>query len=399
MIPLLFILYFFSKYFIMFYFASNFVLSVIIYIKASRNYFPHMKFTEQETKKFKADNPNADPKKRKQYFHEDFPSFCRIESNSVSLGWIYFGVLNYFWIKAFGGFLFLFLLWVRTIFYFRNRSIKSEFTKEDRERLMKIGEFYVGWMYKSMGIRVYETNLSEDTNIIKLYRKYLGDNYDPTQFKDKYTTVIANHISWADILYLKSKLGSSFISKDSVKKIPLVGYVSYAFKTLYINRQSKDSRIEILQSIAQRQKELIEGKSFFPMCMYPEGTTSNGRSIIQFKKGAFYGITPIKLFLLKVDNREGKFPLTAGGMDILTNMALSLTFFSNKLEAVELPVFAPNDYLFENFKHLGKDKPEIFAEACRHLMSEISGWPLSKANFETKLEYMSNIKRKVVKNT
>ena len=250
-----------------------------------------------------------------------------------------------------------------------------------------------------MGIRVYEANLSEDPKIIKFYKKYLGENYDPSKFKDKYTTVIANHVSWADILYLKSKFGSSFISKDSVKKIPMVGYLSYAFKTLYINRQSKDSRIEILQSIAERQKELIEGKSFFPMCIYPEGTTSNGRSLIQFKKGAFYSLTPIKIFLLKVDNREGKFPLTAGGMDILTNMALSLTFFTNRFDAIELPVFAPNDYLFENFKHLGKDKPEIFAEACRHLMSEISGWPLSNANFETKLNYMSNIKRKVVKNT
>jgi 1-acyl-sn-glycerol-3-phosphate acyltransferase len=396
MLPLLFILYYFPKWFIILYIVLNYAISVIIYFKACTNYFPHMKLKPEEIKKFEEEHPGE---KKKQYFHEDFPSFNRIESASISFFWIYHGILNYFWIKAVFAAGTIFVLWLRMKIYFFGRSIKGQFSLDDRKNLLKIARFYVTGIYLGLGVSVTEKDLTHDDEVLKVYRKYLGQDYNPDLYSDKYTTIIANHVSWADILYLLSKNGSSFISKDSVQQIPLVGYISYAFKTLYINRQSKDSRVEVLNEIAKRQQEIVDEKSYFPLTIYPEGTTENGRNIITFKKGAFYTLTPIKINLLKVDNRVGKFPLAAGGMKILLHIALSLTFLKNNLDALELPVFVPNDYLFENYQHLGKDKPEILAEACRRVMSEIGKLPLSNATFETKLNYMSAIQRKTVKNT
>jgi 1-acyl-sn-glycerol-3-phosphate acyltransferase len=397
-VVLLFVLYYFSKSFIIFYFVLNYFLAAVIYFKASKNYFPHMKFTEDEIKKFREKNPDSSCKK-KQYFHEDFYSFSRIEYNSLSFAKIYYGVLNYFWLKALSGVLIVFLIWLSLKIYFRGKSIEVDYTNQDRQYMKKVAEILVGMLYKSLGVSVTEINKEEDENVLSAFRKYLGPNYDPKPYKDKFTTVISNHICWADIMYLLSKMSSSFVAKDSVKKIPLIGYISSAFKTLYINRTSPNSRKEIIQEIQNRQNDYVSGKSLMPICLYPEGTTSNGRSLISFKKGAFYTLTPIKMFVLKVDNREGYFPLAAGGMNILLHLALSLTFFKNNLQAIELPVFAPNHYLFENFKHLGKDQPEIYSEACRHVMSEISSIPLSPSTFETKLDYMSEIKRKPIKNT
>lgn len=143
----------------------------------------------------------------------------------------------------------------------------------------------------------------------------------------------------------------------------------------------------------------MENKSTVPIGIFPEGTSTNGRVLINFKKGAFYSLTPVKPFLLLNDQGGRSIPLAAGGMKMLINLMLTICYLSVKMEFVELPVFAPTDYLYEHFKHLGKDKPSIYANAMRCVMSEITGFPIIESNFEDKLAYMSAIKGKVIKNT
>ena len=46
------------------------------------------------------------------------------------------------------------------------------------------------------------------------------------------------------------------------------------------------------------------------------------------------------------------------------------------MKVIELPVFKPNKYLFENFREFGKNESDIYAEAVRRVMSEASGLPL-----------------------
>ena len=38
-----------------------------------------------------------------------------------------------------------------------------------------------------------------------------------------------------------------------------------------------------------------------------------------------------------------------------------------------MPVIRPTEYMFENYKNLGKEKWEIFAEVTRKIYSEIGG--------------------------
>lgn len=154
-----------------------------------------------------------------------------------------------------------------------------------------------------------------------------------------------------------------------------------------------------MKKIEARQKDVIEGKVFFPIVLYPEGTTTNGRCLINFKKGAFYSLSPVKPLILKLDNSENTFSLGTGGMNILLHISIAFTFPYLKVGGMELPVFAPNDYLFNNFSHLGKDKPEIFSEAVRDIMSVVGKLPKINNTFDTKLNYMSLIKGKVIKNT
>jgi len=103
--------------------------------------------------------------------------------------------------------------------------------------------------------------------------------------------------------------------------------------------------------------------------------------------------------LFNIKAHKNAFPLCASAMDILLHMILTFTFLYVEIEAYELPVFAPNDYLYENFKDLGKDKHSVYAEAVRRVWSEVLDVPLNSGNLDVKLEYKSKIKGKVIKDT
>ena len=86
-------------------------------------------------------------------------------------------------------------------------------------------------------------------------------------------------------------------------------------------------------------------------------------------------------------------------MDTLIHMCLTFSFLYTEITAYDLPVFAPNDYLYKNFAYLGKDKAKIYAEAIRLIWSEILNCPIGDGNLEIKLEYKSKIKGKIIKDT
>lgn len=144
---------------------------------------------------------------------------------------------------------------------------------------------------------------------------------------------------------------------------------------------------------------MFEGKDFFPLAIYPEGTTTNGKYLISFKQGAFYNLYPAKSVLFNTKTQKNYFPIHASAMNILLHMILTMTFLYVRIEAYELPVFAPNDYLYENYKHLGKDKNSIYSEAVRLVWSEFLGCPINNVNLDVKLEYKSKIQSKAIKDS
>ena len=58
-----------------------------------------------------------------------------------------------------------------------------------------------------------------------------------------------------------------------------------------------------MELIKQRCDFIMEGKKFPSILIYPEGTTTNGKYIISFKRGAFAHMFPVKIFCLKYDAR------------------------------------------------------------------------------------------------
>jgi len=88
---------------------------------------------------------------------------------------------------------------------------------------------------------------------------------------------VANHVSWFDIICLGSILNARFIAKKEVASMGIFGLLSTLSNTIYIDNENKNRIVEYNKLINEKLKN---GENFI---IFPEGTTSDGNGLIQFK--------------------------------------------------------------------------------------------------------------------
>lgn len=88
--------------------------------------------------------------------------------------------------------------------------------------------------------------------------------------------IVANHISFIDIFAINAVAPSAFISKDDVRRWPLIGFLAARTDTIFLERGSR--------SAAQRTREnLVEHlRAGTRVALFPEGTTSRGDLVRPF---------------------------------------------------------------------------------------------------------------------
>jgi 1-acyl-sn-glycerol-3-phosphate acyltransferase len=89
--------------------------------------------------------------------------------------------------------------------------------------------------------------------------------------------MVANHLSYVDILVLASRLGCVFVSKAEVRAWPLLGPICRTVGTIFIDREA---RRDIPRVLAAIERELEGGRG---VVLFPEGTVSAGRTVEAFK--------------------------------------------------------------------------------------------------------------------
>ena len=180
------------------------------------------------------------------------------------------------------------------------------------------------------------------------------------------------------------KFFPSFVSKAAVGKIPLVKEVGAMLNCLYIDREAaKDNKNKVIEDLAKRQEDIDEGKDKFPLIIYPEGTTSNGLSMMEFKRGAFVSMKPVKPISVKY--RGHNFHPTYEVLPFPVHLILMLSQSFSKLQILYYPIFVPNEYLFKNTKlSLNDSKEMVFAETIRNIIEENSGIKKSSTTLQGK---------------
>lgn len=86
-----------------------------------------------------------------------------------------------------------------------------------------------------------------------------------------------NHISWLDVLLLAGNNTVDFIAKTEVGEWPIVGSIVKKSGTILIHRENK---FQAYRSLPQLQERMQSGSSIL---VFPEGTTTDGRSTLPFK--------------------------------------------------------------------------------------------------------------------
>ncbi len=110
--------------------------------------------------------------------------------------------------------------------------------------------------------------------------------------------LVANHISWLDVPVLGALGPMTFVSKDEVRRWPIVGWLARASGTLFIKRGANQTAATIEQIIAR-----LEGGG--SVMIFPEGTTSDGRSMRRFHPRLFAAAQRTDLELQPVAIRYG----------------------------------------------------------------------------------------------
>lgn len=88
--------------------------------------------------------------------------------------------------------------------------------------------------------------------------------------------VVANHVSWLDILVMNAAHPVRFLSKSDVKAWPLLGSLIEGSGTLFIERSKRRDAMRVVQTITGY---LRDGHR---IAVFPEGTTNDGIHVLPF---------------------------------------------------------------------------------------------------------------------
>lgn len=88
--------------------------------------------------------------------------------------------------------------------------------------------------------------------------------------------VVANHISWLDIIALGAQRPCVFVSKEEVGDWPVMGYLAKGIGTLFVRRGDAEQTAATAEQMIWR---LRQGQR---LMLFPEGTTTTGDKVLRF---------------------------------------------------------------------------------------------------------------------
>ena len=93
--------------------------------------------------------------------------------------------------------------------------------------------------------------------------------------------VVCNHISVFEFGTFPIALGGNFFGKKEIESFPVVGWIAKKLGVIFIDRRPSQAMNAL--EIVQKQMEKID----YPMFLFPEGTTTNGAYVKEFKSTLF----------------------------------------------------------------------------------------------------------------
>lgn len=102
---------------------------------------------------------------------------------------------------------------------------------------------------------------------------------------EDHTLLLANHISWLDILILAGATGCAFVSKDNLGH-PIAHWLADQNNTLYVNRSARRQSADQVRAI----RHALRGSQ--PLAVFPEGTVGPGDRLLPFRSTLLAAVAP-----------------------------------------------------------------------------------------------------------
>ena len=126
--------------------------------------------------------------------------------------------------------------------------------------------------------------------------------------------LVANHISWLDILVIHAAGHCRFVSKSDVKRWPFVSTLAMGAGTLFIERDSRRDALRVVH-------HMVEGlQAGDVLAVFPEGTTGDGLTLKPFHanllQAAITANAPVQPMALRfIDRATGRISLAPRYVD------------------------------------------------------------------------------------
>ncbi|KAL3128009.1 hypothetical protein CHM_5g1080 [Cryptosporidium hominis] len=240
---------------------------------------------------------------------------------------------------------------------------------------------------------VLEKNGIDDSGKIR----YSYQKSDGLPAIDDIVTIVSNHISILDISFFMRYVSCGFVAQKEIRENYIFGTVADIIGCIYVDRSCMETRSKAKHLIQDRQLrrfELVQSRasetiicsekakdskcSLFrseinkhlnslektPLVIFPEGTTTNGSSIIPFKLGAFESLTPVTPVVLLY-----KYSAYSPAFDIIPFWVLICLLFCNYGKITLSAYWLPQMHAIElNNKEISTKE---FADRVRKLMIEV----------------------------
>ena len=301
-------------------------------------------------------------------FDEAYPEFVRKDMNQFSFIRILFGTCFLVIIRFF---IFVgFLIILVTVFTMINCFMSS---KREIPQTSKAGRIFLKILiYLTIFpiqicigfISIYSRK--DDEKVKETYRKYFGNDYDFS--KTKFSIYISNHYGWVESLFYVIRITPGFIAKAELGQIQIVSAIIRNIDCLLVKRADRDDKVKMVKQMKIRQEMFYNGETETPLLIYPEGTVSNGEYLLEFKKGAFMNLMPIKPLYccLKGNNVAYLSPLP-----FFEHMYYYFCFLWNTNYFYELPIMECTEFMLKNHSKENESPDDTYARVASLVYQEV----------------------------
>ncbi|KAK2948115.1 putative Lysophospholipid acyltransferase LPEAT1 [Blattamonas nauphoetae] len=129
-------------------------------------------------------------------------------------------------------------------------------------------------------------------------------SHPPFDWSQSYT-LVGNHQSIYDAVIGSGFLGNpSIMARGDFLQAPILGFILKQFRAIPANRNATHdaNHKSASQLYLERKENPLPGE--YAVCMFPEGTDTNGSAVTRFHKGAFLGGHPVRPFTIKYPGKR-----------------------------------------------------------------------------------------------